>query len=456
MGTQLILTVGTNPLPVWVAWYHLKDLKDKLPQPIKVRLVHTAGTKDEMERLKKYCQGAKFLDPIQTSAGDPGTVRGDSRNILRNLSEDVSHLHVHYTGGTKVMGVETVSTIEAELREGQNIHLQTSYLDPRGKSGPTIVSRGAPLVSDTRRNVNLDLNCIALLNGFTLGPFNHRYRDRETRSFKTENCPAPATPSQEQLDAGVAVLAVARDNEKFRELSSNRSKWNEFFSSQYGKFSYPQQGGTFRFSDNPIWQNKLLPALNKVYSYCKWDINAGTLSYPSYQNACDNQQRELEQVHKFFNGIWLEYGAYAAFKDALKKNSNSSNPKLKRDNYKLFHSVHARRAKATDQRVKPFELDVVAVLGYQIVVVSCTVDSVHDRIKQKGMEAILRARQLGGDEARAIVLCSAHLNDATLIEDELKDEMGSTSEPLQVWGRNRWRELSKAFLQYLSNDLHWK
>ena len=57
MGTQLILTVGTNPLPVWVAWYHLKE---KLQEPIQVRLVHTAGTVDERDRLKKYCQGADF------------------------------------------------------------------------------------------------------------------------------------------------------------------------------------------------------------------------------------------------------------------------------------------------------------------------------------------------------------------------------------------------------------
>ena len=83
MGTQLILTIGTNPLPVWVAWHHLKE---KLQEPIKVRFVHTAGTVDETDRLQKYCQGASLLDPIQTSAGNPGTVRGDIRHILKDGS----------------------------------------------------------------------------------------------------------------------------------------------------------------------------------------------------------------------------------------------------------------------------------------------------------------------------------------------------------------------------------
>ena len=358
MGTQLILTVGTNPLPVWVAWYHLKDLKDELPQPIELRLVHTAATEDEKDRLEDHCPGADFLDPIQTSAGNPATVRGDIRNILRNLPQDTSHLHVHYTGGTKVMGVETVSAIEAQLSEIQDVRLQTSYLDPRGTSGPTIVSRGAPLIRDTRQGVDPDLARVALLNGFTLGPFEHTWRNRK------KVLPGPGTLSQERLGEGCRAITA---------------------------------GG--------IIEDKL-----------------------------------------------LEYGAYAAFKEALDRIQQNSD----RWNYELFHNVYARRDDSTrGSEVKVFELDVVAVLGYQVVVVSCTVDSKQDMVKQKGMEAILRARQLGGDEARAIVLCSTDKNSAKLVEDELKDEMGSASEPLQVWGRNRWSSLSDKFYQYLRNDLHW-
>jgi hypothetical protein len=149
----------------------------------------------------------------------------------------------------------------------------------------------------------------------------------------------------------------------------------------------------------------------------------------------------------------LEYGTYHAFRSALKtiscKNSN-------RNNYQLFHSVYVRRSNASSTRVRPFELDVVAVLGYQIVVVSCTLSSAANMIKQKGMEAILRARQLGGDEARAIVLCSAHQNDVPFIEAELQDETGSPDLPLQVWGKASWCALSDKFLNYLTNDLHWR
>ena len=371
MGTQLILTVGTNPLPVWVAWYHLKE---KLLQPIKVRFVHTEETTNEKDRLMQNCQGASLLNPVQTSAGSPYTVRTNIMAILNNLPNETTCLHIHYTGGTKVMAVETVAAIEAALPDG--IYLDTSYLDPRKATGPAIVNRaGTPWVKDTRKDVDPDLSRIAELNGFELGPFTHQYWDQGSKSYQKENCPAPKELDQDQLNRGAEALC-----------------------------------GRHRMGVDP------------------------TL---------------------------LEYGAYDAFKTALDRISTRN---AARKNYKLFHNVYVRRARATDQRVRPFELDVVAVLGYQIVVISCTRDSdlaqIKDsdsaQIKKKGMEAIIRARQLGGYEARAIVLCRAHLNDAKLIEDELKDEMGSASEPLQVWGRNTWQSLSTHFQQYLQSDLHWR
>ena len=354
MGTQLIFTVGTNPLPVWVAWHHLKG---KLQPPVHVRFVHTANTTTEKERLKKYCHGATFLNAIQTSAGNPRLVRDAIRPVVNNLA-DTDLLHVHYTGGTKVMGVETVAALEASLPQG--IHLDTSYLDARSNSGPVIVNRaGNNWVNDARKDIDPNLCRIALLNGFEIGPFDYQYWSKGC--LVKEECPAPGKPTQEELEWGMDAL--------------RRGRWK--------------------------------------------------------------------------NPIHIEYGAYATLQKALRQISN-------RTNYQLFHSVHARRSGAKNQRIRHFELDVVAVLGYQIVVVSCTTASNSSMVKQKAMEAYHRARQLGGDEARALVLCSSHPNEADFIKAELQDETGSSDLPLQVWGRNTWGNLSHKFEHYLRNDLHWR
>ncbi len=361
MGTQLVLPIGTNPLPVWVAWHHLCH---KLHRPVYARLVHTQDTRAEKTRLANICQG-EFLAPIETSAGEPAAIRRDIQaGIQRGLPPGISEAHIHYTGGTKAMAVETV--VAATLAAGQdNIQsVETSYLDPRANSGPAIVRQsGDPWVTDARKNINADLERIAQLNGFEIS----RIPDR---------------PTPEKLES----------------------------------------------------------SLSKLRTYQAGQSNLGR------------------------DGTWLELAAYAAFSQALENISNSNKT---RRNYKLFHSVHVQRRR-DNRTLNPFELDVVAVLGYQIVVVSCststgTANDPNSRsrkrreLKLKAMEAIFRTRQLGGDEARAVLLCRADSKTAREIQEELEDEMGSTDTPLQVWGKSQLDNYpAKAFHKYLQKDLLWQ
>ena len=383
MATQLIMTVGTNALPVWVAWHHLKD---KLEQPVTVRFVHTEDTKLQKNLLGTHCSSASFGKHIKTSPGNPGTVRGDIRSkILGGLDEGSTHLHVHYTGGTQVMGVETVSAIEERLAEKPNISLDTTYLDARGGKGPCLISRRKVIKSDARNDINIDLNHIALLNGFTLAPFNMKHLDQDGRKYnheyydngwKTKYLPAPATLDENQEREGDRVLRG---------------------------MGLPQS-----------WRDGKISGLN--------DLN-------------------------------FEYAAYVALKQAL--TDIGTIPGANRSNYKVYHKVYVKRTGA-NIRDKEFELDVVAILGYQIVLVSCSLHRGSDEIKEKGMEALHRARQLGGDEAQAIVLCKAHPNSATLVQKELHDEVGSAGDPLRIWGTDKWATLQDKFKNYLQNDLHWR
>ena len=98
----------------------------------------------------------------------------------------------------------------------------------------------------------------------------------------------------------------------------------------------------------------------------------------------------------------------------------------------------------------------MAVLGYQVVVVSCTLDNDAGRIKSKAMEALIRAKQLGGEEARALTLCSANNQDCLDIEAGLEDEMGDQSRHLRIWGQTRrgalpnMEGLTNKFTNYLN------
>lgn len=476
--TCLILTVGTNALPVWVAWHHLKNLSEKLPSPIRVQLVHTEKTEDEMKRLRtkmeKYyskhsSQG--FVTHVQTSPGDPCKVFDNITKVLNDLQGETEHVHVHYTGGTQVMGVETVSA--ATKFDGLK-HVSTSYLTVHADTGPAIMGRKLTdvgnlpmnLINDTRVKIvekDVDLNFlrfIAQLNGFGIGEFTHLYKGNQY------DCPAPRQFEGNYLSFSKKVLDAILCAE-LQTLCVEWGKGNTY--NRKRNFTYPNNSGSFPVCSNSLWESTLLPffAQDEYSRDLVWTANQ--ICYPGSTKATDEQKKGLKQIHDFFTGTWLEYAAGAAFHNALQqiekecKDKNGSENDS-RSGYALFHSVYVRRTTTTDD-VRVFELDVVAMLGHQIIVVSCTTirpstgygqeqSGKLNLIKQKGVEVLHRARQLGGDEARAIVLCGAQEDDAQLLENELKDETGGASEPLQIWGLDKWSKLTQEFKDYCKK-LRW-
>lgn len=454
--TCLILTVGTNALPVWVAWHHLKNLSEELPHPIRVQLVHTKKTEDEMKRLKGKMEeyyrdhsSKGSVSHVQTSPGDPHKVFEDITKVLEPLGNETEHVHVHYTGGTQVMGVETVSAATGFVGQKE---ISTSYLTVHADSGPAI--KGLKLTSaehspmnftdDTRVGIvegGLDLEFlrfVASLNGFEIGGFTHLVRGKKFER------PAPVQFKDEYLTVGKRLLKYVEKDKIIGNIVSLGKKWLETRRN-------PEKGGEFK-PDLPMWNDIVFPFFKEVYSSLDWCETTSMLSYPAKKYASQVQVKAFEGMRKFFESTWLEYATAAAFHNALCK--------IGRSNYAIFQNVHVRRT-TTEDSVRDFELDVVAMLGHQIVVVSCTFDKGEERtsekesvIKQKGMEVLHRTRQLGGDEARGIVLCRASQDTAKLVEDELKDETGGASEPLQIWGQDDWGGLTGKFEAYCK-ELSW-
>lgn len=166
----------------------------------------------------------------------------------------------------------------------------------------------------------------------------------------------------------------------------------------------------------------------------------------SFQPQNLGDQRELAELMSLvaFNA-WLEIAAAYAVEQEL---TSRGLP------FRIYHSVRiARKPKRpVDPVTKIFELDVIALLGYQTILISCTRSS---GIKENGFEALHRARQIGGAAAQAIVLCGADTSACTQGEADLHDDIGSAHRPLRVWGKACWRDLRAKFNEYL-NELRWR
>lgn len=100
---------------------------------------------------------------------------------------------------------------------------------------------------------------------------------------------------------------------------------------------------------------------------------------------------------------------------------------------------------------KSAELDVVGIVGYQLIIFSCSTTKSEKDIKHKGFEAITRVRQLGGDESRAVVISLLNPTRADAVEKDLMQDIGSPGSPLEIWDVQRLPE--DRFKEHLSRYL---
>lgn len=100
-----------------------------------------------------------------------------------------------------------------------------------------------------------------------------------------------------------------------------------------------------------------------------------------------------------------------------------------------------------------FEFDVMAMRGYQLFAISCANSKDKGTIKLKLMEAYVRARQMGGDEARVAVVCRAPANDLLSsprkIEQELTEQLGAEGK-IRVFGAEHLAQLSIHLLNWFT------
>ncbi|MEA3395841.1 MAG: hypothetical protein U9R05_00065, partial [Chloroflexota bacterium] len=96
-----------------------------------------------------------------------------------------------------------------------------------------------------------------------------------------------------------------------------------------------------------------------------------------------------------------------------------------------------------------FEFDVAALRGYQFFGISCTTSSNKDKAKQKLFEAYIRARQLGGDEARVGLVCA--YEKAYRFEAEVEQEWLAKGK-IKVFGPRKWPYLAACLKEWLITE----
>lgn len=364
-GGHLVLLVGSNPLPNYLAAYALR--------PERVLLMCSEETKRPKDWLEATLRDRLGVEvPVGRDGSRCVANAADASRVekmCRGLPEDA---RLNYTGGTKIMAAHA----GVAFAEADGTPDRASYVD--GARGIVRFDDGYPLALP---DDCLDLDVVRQLHGL------------EPRG---EWEPTEGGPSEH--DAAAIADAALKDP----ELPEQLYRWTR---DDKGKERRPKD-----LRDDPLHPG------------------AFGLDLPDPVPGDGWTNKQIERWRDFLGGVWLDVWVRQQVQAAL-------------PGARVHAGVQVRRHNGRD-----FEIDVVAIRGHQVRVVSCTTDRTLGLCKGKGFEVALRARQLGGDLASAALVC--FLSDER-VRDVARDLESVWDEPNRpgVFGLSHLRE-------WHAGDLH--
>ncbi len=382
MFGHLILLIGTNPLPNFVVTEYFitnnANLKD-------IYLVYSEekgsqrGTSAEAKNLRKLLSARHThlqLHAIPLSdVSDATEIRRDIRKGLIDKLPSKCSVHLNYTGGTKAMGIHIYRAIE---QESENITGKSfSYLDARHFC--IVDDKNSVITKDLRQEV-----CIEFIELIGL----HGFQRKEEKDANDE--------FSQDLAVFCRLIEEGRLHEYFknykREVFLKKDK-DELIDAK------AQISADLRaFKANGVFL-EVVSALPETYQM--FDGKGNFTELPTIS--------QLKSAVKFLDGTWLEEYVYQSLEKAF-KGSNISIDK----NWKIKKSGWTAN----------FELDVVLMNGYQLIGISCTTSGQKSICKSKGFEIIHRTQQIGGEEAKAVVITRLEHDRKAALQDELGIDTG--------------------------------
>lgn len=375
----LILLVGTNPLPDYLAACALR--------PAKIALIHSPETRLMSERLEKCL--AKALDPTpgfeRVCVNDAARASDISREVSRLVHQyrDSWQVLLNYTGGTKVMAAHALRAFYESRGRSEN----ASYLDDGGPGA----SPALRFDDGTTRTLAeyavppLRLDTLLALHGWRM-------------QFKAPRQPSPNEDDVEEL-AGKVLADPPLAGRLYHELNA----------------SFPKGADPKKHTQQPFDPQEFGLALS---------IGA----FPTEAQlrglaGGDERKSWLDRWTSFLKGGWLEAWVASKIRETGVLSSADPHPVWGFDVFLGSGKVQA-------------EIDVAVVRDYRSYFVSCTTARDKATCKQKLFEIAVRARQLAGDLARPALACLAEGHTLGQLRDEVQDETAGGG-ALQVPGLGR-------------------
>lgn len=348
----LFLLIGTNPLPNYVAAKLLA-----VPSGM-IYLVHTAEVASVKERLHERLTADGFTcHPLEVHEANAADIAGKIEDKVKGLAE--GRVGLNYTGGTKAMAVHAYRAIERALSRRHSSPIFT-YLDAR------------------RLELWVDPHNSATSQSFQVG--------LAVQVSLKDLCALHGNPLKSDPTTKPILAKMATTLAREHAEESFVKAWRQWCTEQLHRPDRPE-----KLKSKSQLKEVCLPEgdpLRRITETFRAEFSLTSASVTLEEAAQAAGIEHCDHLAKWLDGKWLEHDTIAAFQQVADQ-----------------CEVHNYGMNLEPLGEPQFEFDVAAMRGYQLFAISCTTELGVGRCKLKLFEAYVRARQLGGDEARVGLVC---------------------------------------------------
>ncbi len=390
---NLILLVGTNPLPNYVAARLL------LKPNGKIHLVCSSDTESIAGRLERQFarDGLQFERRPLVDEGKPRDIYKAIHQLMAGMSGSVG---LHYTGGTKAMSVHAYRAVKDARADAVCSYLDAHDLEMVIDDG---LGDGRDAEIPVRDAVTPKIQEVIELHEITLAkrPEQKPLLPNLVRAIK-------ATIESERGDQWREWLRVQRTaTDGFSKKKGNDIK----------NISAPTSAE--------------FPILHQTFQQLKAPMTATLEDWARAANFKTGKD-DIPKFAKWLDGEWLE----SFVLDCLLQIATECH----------LHDCAMDFKSGADK----FQFDVAAMRGYQLFAISCTTSRDKDLCKSKLFEAYVRAKQMGGDEAR-VALVSYHADPQTLLTTFL-NEWKYSKASVRVFGKDDLTDLPRNLRDWIESN----
>ncbi|GFE68264.1 DUF1887 family protein [Chroococcus sp. FPU101] len=440
---HLFLLVGENPLPNYVAANLLLNKDGGTPY-----LVYTTGTEDKAKRLGEILQ-SELNGLKQAQLISLGKYESDANYIQNKISSKLGEIKtgkigLNYTGGTKAMSVHAYRALFYEKNSNQSFQQRPeiifSYLDARHLEMCIDREEGEPKrIKVKPEDLQIKLEKIFHIHGW-------KWLDKR-KPIETPQFPNAAQSFAEfHTDENLVKLWRTWCDEVLRKLTKdNKDNWLTENKLKQVPFL------NLKFNDKDNNEVSLIDSDSITKALAQLGVIGEEISLQSIKSQDFDKVKDICQ---WLDGEWLEH--------YVLKQVQSISKDLEIDD-----SATSFWIKDPNSNKNKFQFDVAFTRGYQLFAISCTTSTDKSLCKSKLFEAHIRARQLGGDEARVALICCASDNDEdsqgkkkytiNALRTEIINVLNSSPESskrdykLEVFGRDDLIDLEQKIMTWIYN-----